>query len=143
MIIRELAQGETALAYVVMRSLRPHLSDEESFVVQVGTQRNKGYRLAGVFDEDAEHARAVAGFRFTTSLAWGYHCYIDDLATLPEARGRGYGTGLLRWVHDLAKAEGASQVHLDSGTQPERQDAHRLYFQNGYRINSFHFSAPV
>jgi hypothetical protein len=31
------------------------------------------------------------------------------------------------------------ELHLDSGVGPERQDAHRLYFNAGMRIASYHF----
>jgi hypothetical protein len=38
---------------------------------------------------------------------------------------------------------GCDELHLDSGVGPEREDAHRLYFNAGLRIASYHFSRPV
>jgi hypothetical protein len=34
---------------------------------------------------------------------------------------------------------GCDQLHLDSGVGPEREDAHRLYFNAGLRITAYHF----
>ena len=86
---------------------------------------------------------AVCGFRLGENLAWGRHLYVDDLSTLPDARGNGYGAALLEWVHAEAARLGCSQVHLDSGVQSERASAHRLYFGQRYRISSYHFQRLV
>jgi len=110
-------------------------------------QRPAGYRLIGAFEEEAveeeAYAVAVAGFRLGTNLAWGRHLYVDDLSTLPAARGRGWARGLLEWVHAEARRAECAQVHLDSGVGADRQAAHRLYFAAGYRISSYHFLRPV
>ncbi|HEY6777614.1 MAG TPA: GNAT family N-acetyltransferase, partial [Thermoleophilaceae bacterium] len=66
--------------------------------------------------------------------------YIDDLSTLPEARRRGHARALLDWCLEEARRLGCDQLHLDSGVEPEREDAHRLYFNAGLRITSYHFA---
>ena len=73
-------------------------------------QRPNGYRLLAAFEPDVEHAVAVAGFRLAHSLAWGRYLYVDDLVTLPEARGRGHARGLLRWLAAEAERECCSFV---------------------------------
>lgn len=88
-------------------------------------------------------ALAVCGFRVGQNLAWGRHLYVDDLSTLPVARGRGLATALLAWVHAEAARLGCGEVHLESGVQAARAAAHRLYFGQGYRISSYHFMRPV
>jgi GNAT superfamily N-acetyltransferase len=85
----------------------------------------------------------VAGFRVIHNLAWGDTLYVDDLSTLPEARGRGYGRALLEWCREEGARVGCAEFHLDSGVGPEREDAHRLYFNTGLRITSYHFAAPL
>ena len=143
MDVRELSDDDCRLAHAAMRELRPQVGDEPAFVERVRSQFAQGYRLIGAFDGEHEHAVSVAGFRIDEKLAWGRHVYIDDLSTLPEGRGRGGATALLRWIDALAAAEGIVEVHLDSGVQPERQAAHRLYFAEGYRISSYHFQKLV
>ena len=125
-----------------MRALRTHYEDEAEFVRRVDeVQRNEGYRIVGAFEGD--RCVAVAGFRVIHNLAWGDTLYVDDLSTLPEARGRGYGRALLEWCREEGTRAGCAEFHLDSGVGPEREDAHRLYFNTGLRITSYHFAAPL
>jgi GNAT superfamily N-acetyltransferase len=105
-------------------------------------QRPDGYRLVGVFEDDGR-CTAVAGFRLIRSLAWGDCLYVDDLSTHPAGRRRGHGRALLEWCAAEAERLGCGQLHLDSGVGPEREDAHRLYFNTGLRITSYHFAKPV
>jgi GNAT superfamily N-acetyltransferase len=138
--LREILPPDTGLAFPAMAALRPHFADEAAFVARVDdVQRAEGYRLVGVF-EDAPHAVAVAGFRVGHMLAWGRFLYVDDLSTLPEARRRGYGRQLLDWLTAEAQRLGCDQLHLDSGVGADRTDAHRLYFNAGLAITSYHFA---
>jgi GNAT superfamily N-acetyltransferase len=138
--LREIVPPDTALAFPAMQVLRPHFANEAAFVERVDeVQRAEGYRLAGVFEDEPAHALAVAGFRVGHMLAWGRFLYVDDLSTLPEARRRGYGRQLLDWLGGEAERLGCEQLHLDSGVGPDRIDAHRLYFNAGLAISSFHF----
>jgi GNAT superfamily N-acetyltransferase len=126
-----------------MTALRTHHDDLDAFVRRVDeVQRPEGYRLLGAFDE-AGRCLAVAGFREVNTLAWGHVIYVDDLSTHPDGRRRGYGRALLEWVADEAARLGCDQVHLDSGVEANRLDAHRLYLNTGMRITSFHFAKPV
>lgn len=84
---------------------------------------------------------SLAGFRHLTNLYAGPHLYIDDLSTLPSARGKGHAGALLRWVDEEARRLGCAGVHLDSGTQ--RHDAHRLYLASGFVIPAFHFAKSL
>ena len=125
-----------------MGALRTHYTDEAEFVRRVDeVQRPQGYRIVSAFEGD--RCVAVAGFRVIRNLAWGDTLYVDDLSTLPEARGRGYGRALLEWCKEEGIREGCAEFHLDSGVGPEREDAHRLYFNTGLRITSYHFAAPL
>jgi GNAT superfamily N-acetyltransferase len=139
--LREIVPPDTALAFPAMQALRPHFADEAAFVERVDdVQRAEGYRLVGVFEDEPAHALAVAGFRLGHMLAWGRFLYVDDLSTLPEVRRRGYGRQLLDWLGGEAERLGCEQLHLDSGVGPDRIDAHRLYFNAGLAISSFHFA---
>jgi GNAT superfamily N-acetyltransferase len=142
-MVRELAVGETGLAWEALRALRPHLTDRDAFVRRVDElQRPEGYRIVAAFDAGEEQARAAAGFRIAHNLAWGRFLYVDDLSTLPAARRRGHASALLAWIGEEARREGCDSVELDSGVGPDRQDAHRRYFDRGMRIASFHFTWP-
>ena len=126
--------AEIEACFPVMQELRPHLRKEE-FLPRVRAQAASGYRLA--YLEVDGRPVAVAGFRFGENLAWGKFLYIDDLVTASAFRSKGYGATLLRWLHDLARANGCRELHLDSGVQ--RTDAHRFYTREGMQISSYHF----
>lgn len=143
-MIREVVPPDTGSVFRAMRVLRTDLGDEDSFVRRVDdVQRPEGYRLAGVFEEDASEAVAVAGFRIGHSLAWGHYLYVDDLSTVPEARRRGHGRALLGWLLEEAARSGCDQLHLDSGVGLDRAPAHRLYLNAGMVIASHHFARYV
>jgi GNAT superfamily N-acetyltransferase len=144
--IREIAEGETLRAARALLELRPQRAgggDLLTLVALADGQRAAGYRLVGSFEPGEEDAAAVAGFRVQENLAWGRHLYVDDLVTRPDRRGRGHGAALMRWLAKEACRAGCEQLHLDSGVGAEREDAHRLYFNAGLRISSYHFQAAV
>ena len=141
--IRELAEGETIRAARALLELRPHRAPAEALAALADGQRAAGYRLVGSFEPGEEDAAAVAGFRVQENLAWGRHLYVDDLVTRADRRGRGHGGALMRWLAVEACRAGCQQLHLDSGVGPDREDAHRLYFNTGLRITSYHFAAPL
>lgn len=57
----------------------------------------------------------------------GPRCYLEDLFTAPEARGRGVGKALIEAVYQAADARGADQVYWL--TQEFNATARRLYDQ--------------
>ena len=139
--VRELSGDETHLAHQAMRELRTASENEHEFVDHVdGVLRPAGYRLVGAFAVDRALAVAVAGFRVDHSLAWGHYLYVDDLCTVSDARRQGHAGALLDWLVEEGRRLGCAQLHLDSGTGPERFDAHRLYHSHGLAIYSHHFA---
>jgi GNAT superfamily N-acetyltransferase len=126
--------------FLVMKALRPHL-EKDTFVELIKDMATRGYIL--IFIEENGIAVAASGYRFAEHLHWGKAIYIDDLTSLPEARGKGYATALLDHITAIAKDNGCDQIHLDSGCNPARYDAHRLYLKNGFDITSFHFAKTV
>lgn len=126
--------------FLVMKELRPHL-EKDTFVALIKDMATRGYKL--IFIEENGIAVAASGYRFAEHLHWGKSIYIDDLSSLPEARGKGYASALLDHISIVARNNGCAQVHLDSGCNPARYDAHRLYLKHGYNITSFHFAKIV
>ncbi len=126
--------------FEVMQALRPKLN-KDTFYNLIDGMITRGYNL--IYIEENGKAVCASGFRFTEHLAWGKAIYVDDLSTLPEARGKGYASELLNYIFNLAKEKNCDQVHLDSGCNDSRYDAHRLYLKKGFNITSHHFAWKV
>lgn len=122
----------------VMQALRPHLT-AESFLDLVSKMKEESYTL--IYIEDNGKAVSACGFRYLTTLFEGRYIYIDDLSTLPEARGKGHAGALFDYVVEKAKSEGLPAVHLDSGHH--RYDAHRLYLNKKMKIVYHHFRLEI
>lgn len=122
-------------AYAV---LRPHLTREQ-FVPQVRRQEAQGFQILALRDEG--RVKSAAGFRLAEFMAWGRVLYIDDLTTLPEARGKGYAGMLLDWLTEHARQQGCYAVHLDTGYA--RHAAHRVYLSKGFELSSHHMAKSI
>jgi ribosomal protein S18 acetylase RimI-like enzyme len=138
-VIRAQTADQIRSCYPVIRQLRPHLSNERSFVEQIQRQAQQGYQL--VYLQEGAQVKAVAGYRFQECLAWGKILYIDDLVTDGSARNQGFASALLTEIIDEARKAQCDQVHLDSG--PQRHEAHRLYLNHGFQICAYHFSLKL
>lgn len=143
-VLREISAEETAVAFAALSILRSGITDVTRFVEQVNTQqRPQGYRLLGIFEEGKANAVAVCGFREQNNLASGRHIHIDDIVTIPHGRSKGYAARLLAEVRRIAKEEGIDRIQVWSDVGSERTPAHRLYFENGFEIDAFHFSCKI
>jgi ribosomal protein S18 acetylase RimI-like enzyme len=139
MKIRQAKEKEDFLkCWEVVHELRPHL-EQEQYLVLILYMIDEGYQM--IYIEENDKAVSFCGYRITTMLHRGRSIYIDDLCTLPEARGKGHAKSLLKYVLREAKKEELQGIHLDSG--PHRHDAHRLYLNFGFDITSLHFAMKV
>ncbi len=142
--MREITEQETAVAFAALSVLRPMLTDMNRFVEQVNQlQRPQGYRLLGIFEEGKHSAVAVCGFRQAANLANGVHIHIDDMVVIPNSRGRGHASSLLREVAKISREQGISHIYVESNIGSERTDARRFYFRHGFDIVGYHFACDV
>ncbi|MGD6991303.1 GNAT family N-acetyltransferase [Sutcliffiella horikoshii] len=119
--------------------LRPHLTEEDFLEKISRLEKNNGFHLVAVMEDN--EVKAVAGYRITESLAWGKYLYVDDLITNESSRRQGYASVLWDWLVTQAKLEGCEQLHLDSGVH--RHDAHRFYLKAGLDISCHHFQMSL
>ena len=128
------------LCFDALHELRPHL-EKSNYLALIKGMVTRGYQL--IYVEHENTAIAVAGFRYSEHLLWGKIIYIDDLSTLPKYRGMGYASLLIDYISSIAKNESLNAVHLDSGVNSGRFDAHRLYLNKGFNISSLHFALDL
>ena len=127
---------EILSCFDAFEALRPHIENKEQFLAQVHRQRDQSYNIVGV--RAGNNVPSAAGFRLAEFMAWGKVLYVDDLTTLPEFRGNGYGAVLMDWLIEHAKSNGCQALHLDTGYG--RHDAHRLYLKKGLELKSHHLA---
>ena len=122
----------------VVSELRPDL-DQEQYIVLILYMLDENYRM--LYIREGDQVVAICGYRITTMLHRGRGLYIDDLATLTSARGKGFASALLRHLACEAAHDELHSIHLDSG--PHRHQAHRLYLNHGYQITDLHFEKKL
>jgi GNAT superfamily N-acetyltransferase len=140
-VIKEAKTTEEINAcWPVLKTLRPHLV-ESTLVARVKQQQNEeGFHLLYIKDIVGSNSvvTAILGYRIQNYLFSGKTLYVDDLCSLPAARGKGYAGALLDRAVEIGKAEGCDTVSLDSGYT--RNDAHRLYLNKKFDLESHHFA---
>ena len=89
-------------------------------------------RVGRVFvAREGERLAAMASLLYTVSTAEGGKAALfEDLVVLPEFRGKGIGTALLRHVIDAARKEGLTRVTLLTDGGNKRAQA--LYRKCGF-----------
>jgi ribosomal protein S18 acetylase RimI-like enzyme len=127
---------------VAMPELAPYVSDDESWRERralyerlfadhdpVLLLASDGDRLVGY---GLAYAVPAADGWLADTWATGRRVgEIESLGVLPEYRGRGIGSELLRQLHDDLRDQGV--VDLVLGVVPGNTDAIRLYERHGYR----------
>lgn len=123
-----------------IQALRPQLTDP---LYSEAVKKTLADNRQIVFIESEGEAAAVAVFETGYNLFRGKYIYIDDLSTLPEQRGKGYAGLLLDWIFAYAKEEEFDEIHLDSGVNEARTNAHRLYLNKRFQVTSLHFVSKI
>ena len=139
MEIKQASSKEDFLnCFEVVKELRPHLK-QDSYIDMVLQMMDEGYKM--IYVEMEGKAVSFCGYRYETMFHRGKSIYIDDLCSLPEARGKGHAGALLDYVTAEAKENGCKTIHLDSGHH--RYTAHRLYLNKRYKIIAHHFALDL
>ena len=123
-----------------IQALRPQLTDD---LYTEAVHKTLAHQRQIIFIENDGQAVAVAVFETGYNLFRGKYIYIDDLSTLSESRGNGYAGMLIDWIFDYARKGDFNEVHLDSGANEARSNAHRLYLNKRFQIASLHFTAKL
>ena len=97
--------------------------------------------LAGA-DEPAAGPDGLAVMRFRPSI-WieGLECYLAELYVVPELRGQGRGRALMEAAMELARAEGAGYMELN--TAEDDVAARALYESLGFSRTEGKPDGPV
>jgi ribosomal protein S18 acetylase RimI-like enzyme len=131
--------GDLHACFPLMRVLRPHLTDADTFVRRVRRQAEVGYRLLAAWDGGAPVG--LAGYRPQENLIRGPFCYVDDLVVAEAVRRTGLGAVLLDAVGAEARASGLPYLVLD--TALDNTLGQRFYFRYGMLPAALRFAMPL
>ncbi|KQN64104.1 MULTISPECIES: GNAT family N-acetyltransferase [unclassified Erwinia] len=126
-------------SFTLMRELRPHLADADTFAAQIVRQAGQGYRLLGAWQ--SEQLMGLAGYRLQENLLYGRFLYVDDLVVAAEARSQGVGGRLIDALREEAKQQNCAHLVLD--TALGNALAQRFYFHQGLLSKGLHFSQAL
>jgi putative acetyltransferase len=108
--------------HALMRSLSP---EESCHVMTSAELRASGAQVHALREEG--RVLGVAALKpFGTAME------LKSMHTVAEARGRGIGARLLGHLVDVARAQGASAVFLETGSGEGHESARLLYTRAGF-----------
>ena len=83
----------------------------------------------------------IAHYLFHTSVWARSNCYLQDLFTLPSARGRGIARSLIEAVAEQARAQGAARYYWL--TQDHNTTARVLYDKVAKHVGFIRYDFPL
>ena len=110
--------------------------DDGSYLELVKSLLLDNYKLVAIFSE-TDDCLAVMWCNITSRLHTGKTIYIAQLVVDEPHRGKRHAASFIAWIKSQAISLGYQAITLDSGIQ--RQEAHKFYFSQGFRIASFNF----
>lgn len=139
MTIREINETDLAVAFPLIRQLRPHIATLEEFTSPWRRLSNAGYKIIAVWD--GEKPRALAGYQIQESLVHGKFLYVNDLVTDAADRSKGHGARLMDALKAEAQAQDCTKLVLDTGL--DNALGHRFYYRQGLLAIALRFSIPT
>lgn len=122
-IVALISESEWREAAIVMRVLRPILKTEQ-FVMLREQLLSEGYCLLGIRADD--RIVSIASYTISPHAILGRELLIHDMATLPEARGRGCATALISELVRIATQQGCGRLFVHT------RNAQTLYTHGGF-----------
>lgn len=122
-------------SFALMRELRPHLVDAQTYRRQLQRQAAQGYRLLAACEEG--EPVGLAGYRELENLLYGRFVYVDDLVVHPGRQRGGLGGQMLAAVRVETLQRGCAHLILDTGLHMPL--AQRFYFRQGLLARGLHF----
>ncbi len=93
------------------------------------------YHMVGIYKDNK--LVGVTSYWVLTRFYCGRYIQIGNMVVDKNLRGQGIGTKLLQYVEKKGRELGCGKYILDSYT--ENKKSHKLYFNEGFFIEGFHF----
>ena len=144
MQIKEIqTREEIAETYAVLKQIYENLA-EENYVEEVLNMMQRGYKMAGVFENpEIENGRCigVVGIRIIRKMQYGKTLEIEDFMIDRKKRGIGVGKMLIRWVDWQAMNFGCK--NLIGNLQTKRQESQKIFSREKFILDGFLFKKSL
>lgn len=137
MQIKELhSREEINQSFVVLKQIYEDL-DQSNFVERVLNIMQRGYKMAGIFENDTNECIGVVGIKIVKKLQYGRVLEIEDFMICRKKRGIGVGKMLMRWIEWQAVNFDCNKIvcTIDS----DRIESHKILSREGFLLEGFKF----
>lgn len=116
--IREISPDEIKSVYLVLKELRPHITEEQFVTIYNHARTADEFTFYAYFDNG--QCLGLMGLRYLYDYVHQFHLYIDDLVVIPQQQSRGIGAKLLKFAENLAQEKKCTGLRLCTGVENER-----------------------
>lgn len=113
-----------------------HRLQEETYIDEILNMMQRGYKMAGVFDEN-NCCIGVTGIRFIRKLHYGQALEIEDFMVDRKKRGIGVGKMLMRWVDWQATYSGCQNII--GILETKRMESQKILSREKFALDGFFF----
>jgi GNAT superfamily N-acetyltransferase len=125
---------EITKTFSILNQIYENLN-QESFVEDVQNMMQRGYKMAGVFEN--ENCVGVVGIRIIRKIQFGKALEIEDFMIDRQKRGIGVGKILMRWVDWQAMEFDCKTIV--SNLNSKRQESQKIFAREGFLLDGFFF----
>lgn len=114
--------------------------DEITYVDEILNMMQRGYRMAGVFeDKEVDNGRCIGviGVRIVRKLHFGKAVEIEDFMIDRKKRGIGVGKMLIKWAQ--WQATNFSCDNIIGNLETKRLESQKIFSREGFNLDGFFF----
>lgn len=137
MQIKELhSREEIGKTFLVLKQVYEDLK-ESSYVQKVLNLMQRGYKMAGIFENETDECIGVVGIKITKKLQYGRVLEIEDFIICRKTRGVGVEKMLMRWIEWQAVNFDCNKIVATIDTS--RIESHKILSREGFLLEGFKF----
>jgi GNAT superfamily N-acetyltransferase len=126
---------EVMLGFPIIHQLYDKM-DKETYASKLDDMMaGNNYHMIGAYG--GGKLIGVASYWILTRFYCGKYIQIGNMVVDKDCRSKGIGAKLLKYIENRGRETGCEKYILDSYT--ENKKSHKLYFNEGFYVEGFHF----
>ena len=128
-------KAEVMLGFPIIHQLYSKMSKESYEEYLDEMMQSNNYHMIGAYHNNK--LVGVASYWVLTRFYCGRYIQIGNMVVDKDCRSQGIGNKLLNYIEKRGRELGCQKYILDSYT--ENKKSHKLYFNEGFYVEGFHF----